>query len=79
METGRRRRLSSFNSVQEVLDWLLSHGTTYPRQELERMFKAREWRLSKNLQRHELDYQLVIHGRKGTKPFVQIHKQLRRR
>lgn len=59
----RTRHRDSFESLDELKDWLLFFGIYHPTHELERMWDTGR------------DYLFVIHGKKGQKPWLRIYRR----
>jgi len=75
--SDRTRWLSSFESVDAVMDWLLDYGIYQKRQQFEDAWGSMHWFNGLPDRQGVRDYKLVIYGRRYHKPYVKIFKRLR--
>jgi len=68
----RTRWLSSFDSVEEVLNWLLAFGVHRYEREVRKTWESRQVALEAGISK---DYKLMITGRRGHKPNVCIYRR----
>ena len=62
----RTRYLHTFESREQVTAWLLARGIYHPKQELDRIWDR--------FITQGRDYHMVIHGKKGQKPWLTFYR-----